>query len=174
MKMSTTPCKNDNIACRLVIQHYLSNDVCFLWLYMVVTLCSLDRAIRLKPEVHPVFGERVACGAVSLNLHILSDIRVQCCPPLSPLHSDFGDLSNGVCHVMKIDIAESHPDMELLAQRAFGFSTAIIIIIIIIIICPLTAEVVGAPRMISQPVSSIFPCSPLPSGTWRTPGLSIP
>ena len=25
-----------------------------------------------------------------------------------------------------------------------------------------------------QPVFSIFPCSPLPSGTWRTPGLSIP
>ena len=28
--------------------------------------------------------------------------------------------------------------------------------------------------MISQPVSSIFPCSPLASGTWRIPGLSIP
>ena len=42
------------------------------------------------------------------------------------------------------------------------------------LICPLTARVVGAPQIISQPVSSIFPCSPLPSGTWRTPGLSIP
>ena len=39
---------------------------------------------------------------------------------------------------------------------------------------PLTARVVGAPLMISQPVSSIFLCSPLPSGTWRSPGLSIP
>ena len=28
--------------------------------------------------------------------------------------------------------------------------------------------------MIPQPVSSTFPCSPLLSGTWRTPGLSIP
>ena len=28
--------------------------------------------------------------------------------------------------------------------------------------------------MISQPDSSISPCPPLPSGTWRTPGLSIP
>ena len=46
--------------------------------------------------------------------------------------------------------------------------------IIIIIIYPLTARVAGAPHMISQPVSSIFPCSPLPSGTWQTPGLSIP
>ena len=39
---------------------------------------------------------------------------------------------------------------------------------------PLTARVIGAPQMISQPVCSIFPCSPLPSGTWRTPDLSIP
>ena len=47
------------------------------------------------------------------------------------------------------------------------------IIIIIIIIYPLTARVAGAPQMILQPVFSIFPCSPLPSGTCRTPGLSI-
>ena len=42
------------------------------------------------------------------------------------------------------------------------------------LIYPLTARVAGAPKMISQPVFSIFPCSPLPSGTWWTPGLSIP
>ena len=52
-------------------------------------------------------------------------------------------------------------------------SIFIIIIIIIIIICPLTAKVVGAPQMTSRPVSSIFPCAPMSSGTWRTPGLSI-
>ena len=45
---------------------------------------------------------------------------------------------------------------------------------IIIIIYPLTARVDGAPQMISQPVFSTFPCSPLHSGTCRTPGLSIP
>ena len=39
---------------------------------------------------------------------------------------------------------------------------------------PITARVVGAPQMILQPVFSIFPCSSLPSGTCRTPGLSIP
>ena len=44
----------------------------------------------------------------------------------------------------------------------------------IIIIYPLTARVVGAPQMILQTVFSIFPCSPLPSGTCWTPGLSIP
>ena len=48
------------------------------------------------------------------------------------------------------------------------------IIIIIVIINSLTARVVGAPQMILQPVFSIFPCSPLLSGTCRTPGLSIP
>ena len=41
------------------------------------------------------------------------------------------------------------------------------------LIYSLTARVVWAPQMISQPVSSFFPCSPLLSGTWRTPGLSI-
>ena len=46
-------------------------------------------------------------------------------------------------------------------------------IMVIIIINPLTARVVGAPQIILQPVFSIFPCSPLPSGTCRTPGLSI-
>ena len=50
----------------------------------------------------------------------------------------------------------------------------IFITIIIIIINPLTARVAGAPQMILQPVFSIFPCSPLPSRTCRTPGLSIP
>ena len=48
------------------------------------------------------------------------------------------------------------------------------IIITIIIISPLTVRAVEAPQMISQPVSSIFPCSSLPSGTLQTPGLSIP
>ena len=30
------------------------------------------------------------------------------------LPSSFGDLGNGVCHVMKITMAESNPDLELL------------------------------------------------------------
>ena len=42
------------------------------------------------------------------------------------------------------------------------------------LVYPLTARVVGAPQIILQPVSSIFFCSPLPSVTWQTPGLSIP
>ena len=46
--------------------------------------------------------------------------------------------------------------------------------IIITIINPLTARVVGVPQMILQPLFSISPCSPLPSTTFQTPGLSIP
>ena len=42
-----------------------------------------------------------------------------------------------------------------------------------IIMYLLTTRVAVAPQMISQPVSSIFLYSPLPSETWRTPGLSI-
>ena len=49
-----------------------------------------------------------------------------------------------------------------------------IIIIIIIMMYPLTARIVGTPQMVSQPVSSIFSCTPLPSWFWWTPGLSIP
>ena len=41
-------------------------------------------------------------------------------------------------------------------------------------IYPLNTRVVGAPQIILQPVSSIFPCSPLLSGTCRSQGLSIP
>ena len=59
-------------------------------------------------------------------------------------------------------------------QHWVNLRVFIIIIIIIIIINSLTAKVVGAPQMILQPVFSIFPCSPLPSWTCRTQGLSIP
>ena len=65
--------------------------------------------------------------------------------------------------------ATSHSPSDYYSDRWFKR-----ILIISIIIYSLTARVVGAPQMISQPVSSIFPCSPLPSWTWRTPGLSIP
>ena len=61
-----------------------------------------------------------------------------------------------------------------LGLNLFQIIIITIIMIIVIISYPLTSRVVGAPQMISQPVSFIFPCSPLPSGTCRTPGLSIP
>ena len=74
----------------------------------------------------------------------------------------------------------SRLDCTILPQPAFlgesdrKFGTLTYAIIIIIIKNPLTARVVGAPQMILQPVFSLFPCSPLPPWTCRTPGLSIP
>ena len=62
----------------------------------------------------------------------------------------------------------------IILKTLFRICHSFIIIIIIIIIYPLTMRVVGAPQIIWQPVSFIFLCSSLPSGTWWTPGLSIP
>ena len=39
---------------------------------------------------------------------------------------------------------------------------------------PINMKPIGAPQMTSQPISSIFLCSSMPSGTSWTPGLSIP
>ena len=64
--------------------------------------------------------------------------------------------------------------LQTLAKDQYKLKTGEKFIIIIIIINPLTTRVVGAPQMILQPVFSIFPCSPLPSGTCQTPGLSTP
>ena len=68
--------------------------------------------------------------------------------------------------------ATTYPDRKeaLLSQLRTSRATTSLFIII----NPLTARVVVAPQMILQKVFSIFPCSPLPSGTCRTPGLSIP
>ena len=83
--------------------------------------------------------------------------------------------------VIQVEDAEKFPQALFYCESLDPFLiiiiisiNIIIIIIIIIIIYPLIARVFGAPQMISQPVFSIFPCSPLPSGTCRTPGLSTP
>ena len=72
-------------------------------------------------------------------------------------------LAVSVTAVMKVVIIES---MYLQCSTSFFPSSHLIY--------PLTVRAIGAPQMISQPVSSIFPCSSLPSGTYQTPGLSIP
>ena len=68
--------------------------------------------------------------------------------------------SQGACNNIRVDSMHFH---SLKKEN-----------IIIIIIYSLTARVIGTPQMNSQAVSFIFLCSPLPSGTWQTPGLSIP
>ena len=63
-------------------------------------------------------------------------------------------------------------EKEIRKEERFHFENASCDVVIIII-NSLTTRVVGALQMILQPVFSIFPCSPLPSGTCQTPGLSI-
>ena len=69
-----------------------------------------------------------------------------------------------------------NPEFELFFLFSFSLKSPppFFPFIIIIIIYPLTTKVIGAPQMTLQPVSSNFPCSPLPSGTWLNQGLSIP
>ena len=44
---------------------------------------------RLYSEVHLMFGEKVACAAVSPHPYLLPYVQVQCFPPLRQLLSDF-------------------------------------------------------------------------------------
>ena len=55
-------------------------------------------------------GETVDCATVSQYLYIHDCTR---CPPLRQVLSDFRDFCNGVCHVLTILIAQSHPGMGL-------------------------------------------------------------
>ena len=63
-------------------------------------------------------------------------------------------LSPVLCILHRLPLEQRIQDKLLLI--AFKSVNNVIIIIIIIIIYPLTARVVGAPQMISQPVSSIL------------------
>ena len=56
------------------------------------------------------------------HLYTLPCTQVQCYPPLWQLHSDFGDISSGVCHAMKNTIVESHPNV---GQQGFCFSPSV-------------------------------------------------
>ena len=49
-----------------------------------------------------IFGEKVTCAAVSLHLHIVPHIQVQCHKPHWHLHSTFGDLNYTVGCAMKM------------------------------------------------------------------------
>lgn len=66
-----------------------------------------------------MMDERHASAAVFPQLRILSYIQVQCYLPFWPLRYDFGKFSDGVCHVVKITVAESTPDTGTLKNLAF-------------------------------------------------------
>ena len=70
--------------------------------------------------------------------------------------------------------ASLHPASEIQSQIPSRVGCEICCSLSHHLIYPLTARVAGATQMISPPVSFMIPYSPLPSRTWRTPGLSIP
>ena len=74
-----------------------------------------------------MLGEEVAYATFPSHISVLLDIQAQCYSPLRLLYSDFGDFSNGVCHVNKIIIAKSNPDIELLTQQTFCVSHSILL-----------------------------------------------
>ena len=63
-------------------------------------------------------GEKVVCTTVSLHLCVHL--------PHVQLHSDFGDLNNGVCYFMKIFIAESNPAMALSTHKHFALAPGVL------------------------------------------------
>ena len=131
---------------------------------------SADRVCRCCTELSPAFSLDCFQGSITHKTGKLAHIIVQG-------SSSFNGIRREDCECTTIRTLEKGSLVTttrdyIRSER--DFHKKIINITIIIIIYPLTATVVGAPQMISQPVSSILPCSPLPSGTCRTPGLSIP
>ena len=80
-----------------------------------------------NPQVHPLLVRKGGiCNHFPPQLYILLCIQVPCCPLLWRLKSNFGDFSNVVCSIIKITIAESNPDTELLTHQMFCFSPSIL------------------------------------------------
>ena len=125
---------------------------------MVVVL----QAVKIITEEQVGFRAGRSTTEQIFNLRILCEKHLQHQRDLYHVFIDFKKAFDRVWHAAL-----------WATMKKYNIST-IIIILIIIIIHPLTARVVGAQQKILQPVFSIFQCSPLPSGTWRTQDLSIP
>ena len=84
--------------------------------------------------------------------------------------------TNGTCilGLVRVTLIASQWSKSSFSPSLISYGNNSRFLSIIIIIYPLTTRVIWAPQMILQPHFSIFPCSPLPSGTCWTQGLSIP
>ena len=128
----------------------------FMLFFGIPTLLSLFAWIRFRGIEYVIINYRW----VFVCLFLL---------PISVIYDIFMYVRNLV--VFKFNSAPKQHDSRV---KRVQEQVRIDVTLHIIIINPVTARVVGAPQMILQPVFSIFPCSPLPSGTCRTAGLSIP
>ena len=68
---------------------------------------------RVECEGHPVLGEKAGCAACA---YCRTDTNVVLPAALRKVHSNGGDLINGVCQVMKVAIGESNPDTNVHAM----------------------------------------------------------
>ena len=131
------------------------NKACLaiIWLADCVQLASLPSGKKNNRRKKKTASQKVAC----LNVRTTQDSEDRHQRRSAFVVRELSELDIDIAAVSEARFAEQRMEQA-----------------IIIIINPLTARVVRAPQMILQPVFSIFPCSPLPSGTCRTPGLSIP
>ena len=115
-------------------------------------------------------------GNKSRPLQHYNQSGLPCCPPcptrfLGPFHR----LSSSQLPVNAVSVEALGGCLECSDWQACGdLRQNFHEYILIIIINPSTVRVIGAPQMISQSLSFVFLCSPLPSRIGRTPGLSIP
>ena len=72
-----------------------------------------------------MLAERAACSSVSPHFYVLSYIQMQGYQSLRQLHFDSRDHNSGVCHVMKITIAESNPDVGFEHNKRFALTPKI-------------------------------------------------
>ena len=80
--------------------------------------CQRSPFLLQNSDIPLVLGGKVSeysITTVSLHWYMLSSIQVQCCRPLWQLRG------NRVCRVTKITLAESNPDLGILAQLTFCF-----------------------------------------------------
>ena len=64
--------------------------------------------------------DTVVHATVSPPLKILSHIQMQCCSPCEQPNSKYQDFSKGVCHALKITVAERNPNMGILTKTSFA------------------------------------------------------
>ena len=87
-----------------------------------VACCLFFRVLQLKPWGSPSVGwDGNTCSCFPTSAHAVMHTATSAARPLlRQLHCDFRAFSSGVCHVMKITVAESSPGTDLLHKKHFA------------------------------------------------------
>ena len=68
--------------------------------------------LSYKPEVLPIFSEKVEGETVSPQLFTLSYVQTQCYPLVPQLHLDFGDSTKSICLVIFLGPSRSRTSLK--------------------------------------------------------------